>query len=151
MKIYINNLNIDLLPNIMTLIKDQYVDAENYILLYTTDGIYQINNNDIKKINTVDCDIKMHPNYYENYTLIIDPSYYTMETVNKIPLEHISKNIKRSFFKLNKQSTITLVVEGDVIEENVKPSDMYFEVDNNININDPFIKKEISVFLSLLN
>jgi hypothetical protein len=166
MKIYINNFNIDLLPNIMNNIKEQYIDSETYIQIYAIDGIYQVNNNIIKKLNVTDNDIKMYKNYFENFTLIGDPSYYTTEEVNKIPLDHISTKVKRCFFQINKKSDIKLVIEGTVIEEtlfakktatnsntdyNINPTDIYFEITDNIDINDALIKKEIIVFLSLLN
>ena len=162
MKIYINNLNIELLSNIMIAINEQYIDSETYIQVYSKDGIYQINDNKINKLNAVDTDIEIHNNYSENYTLIVDPSYFTNSIVNKIPIEHTATKIKRCFFQINKNSDIKLVVEGNVIEETVfnkthdknygiSPIDLYFEVDNNIDINDALIKNEINVFLSLLN
>lgn len=166
MKIFINNFNIDLLSNIMNNIKEQYIDSETYIQIYATDGIYQVNNNIIKKLNVTDKDIKMYKNYFVNFTLIGDPSYYTTEEVNKISLEHISTKVKRCFFQINKKSDIKLVIEGPVIEEgslikkpvansnkdfNITPTDIYFEITDNIDINDALIKKEIIVFLSLLN
>ena len=165
MKIYINNLNLEILPNIMTTINEQYIDSETYIQIYAIDGVYQINDSNIKKMNPVDSDIQLHHNYYENFTLIVDPSYYTTETVNKIPLEHISTKMKRCFFQINKKSDITLVVEGSVIEETsfatkptttsitdygMKPTDIYFELTDNVDITDALIKREINVFLSML-
>ena len=158
MKIYINNLNIDVLSIIMNNIKEQ-----TYIQIDSLDGNYQINTNTIKKLNCVDDDIKIYNNYYENFSLIVDPSYYTRENVNKIPPQHISTKTKRCFFKINKNSEIKLVVEGIVIEENtptknssnndygINPNDIYFETTDNIDINNALIKKEIIVFLSLLN
>ena len=166
MKIYINNFNIDLLSNIMNNIKEQYIDSETFIQIYAIDGIYQVNNNIIKKLIVTDNDIKMYKNYFEKFTLIVDPSYYTLEEINKIPLEHISTKMKRCFFQINKKSDIKLVIEGPVIEEsllikkpvtnsnkdfNINPNDIYFEITDNIDINDALIKKELIVFLSMLN
>ena len=165
MKIYINNLNLEILPNIMTTINEQYIDTETYIQIYAIDSVYQINDAAIKKLNPVDSDIQIHRNYYENFTLIVDPSYYTAETVNKIPLEHITTKMKRCFFQINKKSAVKLVVEGAVIEDSpfakktastitdygMKPSDIYFEVAEDVDITDALIKREINVFLSMLN
>ena len=166
MKIYINNFNIDLLSNIMNNIKEQYIDSETYIQIYAIDGIYQITNNIIRKCNSVDSDIKIHKNYYDNFELIVDPSYYTLEEVNKIPLDHISTKMKRCFFQINKKSDLKLVIEGPIFGDpgfttkstttssndyGITPADIYFELTHNIDINDALIKKEIFVFLSLLN
>jgi hypothetical protein len=51
MKIYINNLNLEILPNIMTTINEQYIDTETYIQIYAIDGVYQINDAAIKKLH----------------------------------------------------------------------------------------------------
>jgi len=165
MKIYINNFNIDLLSIIMNTIKEQYIDSETYIQIYAVDGMYQITNSIIRKCNSFDSDIEIHKNYFESFELIVDPSYYTLEEVNKIPLDHISTKMKRCFYQINKKSDIKLVIEGPIIEETsptktqaksntdygITPNDIYFELTDNIDINDALIKKEISVFLSLLN
>ena len=159
MKIYINHFNIDVLSSVMENIKEQYNgDSETYIQIYAIDGLYQITNNCIQKMNAVDVDIKMYKNYYEKFSLIVDPSYYTIEEVNKIPLEHTSTKIKRCFFQINKNSAIKLVIEGPTTtstfsnnDYGIIPNDIYFESRENIDINDALIKKEIIVFLSLLN
>jgi len=64
--------------------------------------------------------------------------------------------MKRCFYGLNKNSKIKLVIEGDHFEKTVNiyditPKDIYFEIPNNADINDALVKKEIIVFLSLLN
>lgn len=162
MKIYINNLNIDILSAIMTKIKEQYITSETYIQIYANDGIYLINDKTIQKCNPVDHDIQLHYNYYENYTLIVDPSYYNLEPIHKIPLEHISTKMKKYIYQINKQSDIRLVIEGPCMEESainnkttadcdIKPRDLYFETSDTIDITNTLLKKEIIVFLSLLN
>ena len=163
MKIYINNLNIDILSAIMSNIKEQYVSSETYIQIYANDGMYQINDKTIQKCNPVDHEIQLHNNYYENYTLIVDPSYYTFETIHKIPLEHVSTKMKKYIYQINKNADIRLVIEGPLIEDNItsakkgttdydiKPCDLYFETPDTIDITNTLIKKEINVFLSLLN
>jgi hypothetical protein len=157
MRIYINHLNLDILSNILDILKDYYIGFETYIQIYAIDGIYQIFECLIKKINYIDNNIKIVNNYYNNYTLIEDPSYFTTEITNKLPPEHISITLKRCFFGTNKKSNVKMVIEGLPLDKNqnnnfnIKPNDMYFEIDNNSDINDSFIKKEIIMFLSLLN
>jgi len=41
-----------------------------------------------------------HENYHENFTLLVDKSYYVVEEVFQINNEHISRKMKRCFFKL---------------------------------------------------
>ena len=62
MKIYINNFNIEILSNIVKTIKEQYIDSETYLQIYSSDGIYQIGDNSFKKLNPTDGDIKIYKN-----------------------------------------------------------------------------------------
>ena len=158
MRIYINNFNIDLLDSIIKKIEDNYVSSETYIQIYAVDGVYQINDKHINKLIANDKKIEIFEKYYDNFTLIVDSSYYTKEIINCVNPEHISTNMKRCFFKLNKNSFLNLVIEGtentNFSKKNahgINPNDIYFEITNNVDINDALVKKEINVFLSLLN
>ena len=156
MKIYINNFNIDVLDKLEKKLNEHFIDSETYIQVYSIDGVYQINEKSINKQICFDNNIKIFEKYYENFTLIVDTSYYKLETSNAINPEHISTKMKRSFFKLEKTSKLQLVIEGSFLnydkkDNNIKNTDIYFELPNNIDINDALVKKEIIVFLSLLN
>jgi hypothetical protein len=160
MKIYISNFNIDILDIVLKRLNEQYIDSETYIQIYSTDGIYRVNDKIVNKLKCIDKDIQIYEKYYENFTLIVDTSYYELENVNAIHSEHISRCIKRSFFKLNKNSNLQLVIEGIILDklnsnkskyENIKSNDIYFELQNSTDINDALVKKELIVFLSLLN
>ena len=162
MKIYINHLNLDALPEILRSLSNNYIKSDTYIQIYSSDGIYEINNSSSKKLLTIDNDIEILQNYHENFTLLVDPSYYEAEDVFQINNEHISKKMKRCFFELNKNSKIKLVIEGEVLDDKhfykrtsneygIAPNDIYFEVPEKTNINDALVKNELIVFLSCLN
>ena len=161
MKIYINNFNIDILSLIMKPLEQYFVCSESYIQICSEDGIYQIDNYSIKKQIIIDKNIQIFKEYYEEFTLIADPSYYTLQKVNKIPCNHIVSNMKRCFFTPDKKSPLKLVIEGTILEEtvcnqlsniyNMDPYDIYLEVDKEIDLNDELVKREIIVLLSLLN
>ena len=156
MKIYINNFNIEILSTIMKLLNEHYINSKTFIQIYSIDGMYEIDESSVMKLNCLDNDIQIYKNFYDNFTLILDPSYYTKEKVYSINSEHISTKMKRCFFGLNKDSKIKLVIEGELIEKtannyDINPKDIYFEIPNNTDINDALVKKEIIVFLSLLN
>jgi hypothetical protein len=156
MKIYIKNFNIEILHEILKKLSDVYANSETFIQIYSIDGIYKIDESTIKKQICVDKDIILFENYFNNLTLIADPSYYKTEIINNIIPEHISTKMKRCFFETNKNSNIKLVIEGEAIEKmnnyyGIVPQDIYFEILDNIDINNALIKKEIIVFLSLLN
>lgn len=162
MKIYINHLNLDALPELLKTLNNNYINSETYIQIYSSDGIYEINNTSSKKLIPVDNDIQILENYHENFTLLVDPSYYSMEEVFQINNDHISRKMKRCFFEFNKNSKIKLVIEGDVLDDKhfykrisneygIAPNDIYFELPEKTNITDALVKKELIVFLSCLN
>jgi hypothetical protein len=156
MKIYINNLNIDNLESILGKINDYLLHSETYIKIYSIEGIFKINDSSIKKLISVDKEIKIIKNFYEDFTLILDPSYFREEISTTLPVEHTSTKMKRCIFKIDKKSNVEVVIEGSSMNVSLnkwgfKPNDMYFQTNENIDINDALIKKEIIVFLSLLN
>ena len=162
MKIYINHLNLDALPELLKSLNNNYINSETYIKIYSIDGIYEINNSSSKKLIPQDSDIEILENYHENFTLLLDPSYYVMEEVFQINNEHISRKMKRCFFELNKKSKIKLIIEGEILDDKhfykrisneygIAPNDIYFELPEETNINDALVKNELNVFLSCLN
>jgi hypothetical protein len=162
MKIYINHLNLDALPELLKSLNNNYINSETYIQIYSSDGIYEINNSLSKKLIPIDSDIKILENYHENFTLIVDESYYGMEEVFQINNDHISRKMKKCFFELNKNSKIKLVIEGEVLDDKhfykrisneygIAPNDIYFELPEKTNITDALVKNELIVFLSCLN
>ena len=59
--------------------------------------------------------------------------------------------MKKQFYKINKNSSIQLIIEYEIIDDKSFPYDIYFELPNDKDINDHLVKEEIIVFLSLLN
>ena len=151
MKLYINNYNIDNLSEIIKLLKEWQVKTETYIEIYSDEGIYEIDETCIKQKNITDREITIFKEYYDIFTLILDESYYTFEKINKLPSNHFSKKINKRYFALNRETKIQLIIESLILDDFTQPYDIYFELDENINIMDNLIKKEIIEFLSLLN
>lgn len=162
MRVYINHFDLDLLPNVLTGLTDKLAKTESYIQVYSTDGIYQITPSSIKKQISMDCDIEILQDYHENYTLIVDKSYFIEEDATQVEPVHISKQMKKSIFETTKGSPIKLIVEFETVEgKNVfyknktsptlVPNNMYFEMSNNLNVCDALVKKELIGLLSLLN
>lgn len=151
MKIYINNLNLDIINNIIDIFKDYLVYSENLLNVYTDQGIYMINDKDVFLLTPIDKDIQMFENYYKNFTLILDPSFLNKEQTTSVNGEtHLMIKIKKDYYKINKKTDIQMIVEYNNNNKLV-PNDIYFEIDKNNDINELFIKNEIIEFLSLLN
>jgi hypothetical protein len=169
MKIYINHFNLEVLPELIKNLTEYRVKTEEYIHLYSNDGIYQIDQSTTIKLKPIDHDISIYQNFYKDFTIIVDPSFYIVEKVVQIPPEHVSKKIKRDIFSIHKNSNSNskLVIETDIpinqtrngfefltkknTENAEQPVDIYFELPNGSNIEDVLVKKEIIEFLSILN
>jgi len=152
MKIFINNFNIDILNDISELFKEFLTNCETYIRLYTNEGIYRVEDKKIYFLEAIDKDIKVINNYYKNYSIILDPSFYKEYSVSSIHGDsHLSLEIKQYCYKINPASEIKLIMSYISNKGNLIPNDIYFESSKDIDINDIFIKKEIIEFLSVLN
>jgi hypothetical protein len=151
MKIHINNFNLDVLENIMYLFNDYLINCTTYIQICSISGIYQVTKLETNKLIPVDNYIKIIKNYYKDFDIIVDPSYYNVVKESTIEPNHISTKMKKHFYKINKNSSIQLIIESEIIDNKGFPYDIYFELPNDKDINDPLVKEEIIVFLSLLN
>jgi len=152
MRIYINNFNLDILNDISEVFKEYMTHSETYIELYTSEGIYYIEEKNIYFLDTCDKDIKMFENYYNNFTLIVDPSFFQKQTCSSIHGDtHLALQTIKKIYKINPSSEIQMVIKHISNEGKFIPNDIYFETEKDININDLFIKKEINEFLSVLN
>lgn len=152
MKIYINNLNLELLKDISELFKENLINCEKYIELYTEEGIYNIQDKICHQLHIFDKDIKRFDKYYENFTLIVDPSYFNEEQINSIQGNiHESIQITKQAYKLNKSSSLQIIIKFCNENKKLIPYDIYLYSNKDIDINDILIKKEIIEFLSVLN
>ena len=152
MKIYINNFNLDILNNISDLFRDKLAYSETYINVLTDESMYIINNKDICLLNSIDKDIITYQNYYKDFTLIVDKSFFNKDKVLSVIGEtNLSFQIKKDYYKMNKKSNIQMIIEYYFVNNKFIPYDIYFEIDKDIDINEFLVKKEIIEFLSVLN
>ena len=152
MKIYINNLNLNILNELSNNFKNLLIDTKQYIILYTEEGIYEINNKLIYHLEQIDRDIKKYENFYNEFTLIVDPSFFNKHIETSIiGTKHISNQIVKYIYKLNKKSDLNLIIEYNSNDSKMIENDIYFELNKEIDIDEIFIKKELIEFLSLLN
>ena len=179
MKIYIENQNEELLDNdkfINTLKSlDKYFNNFKIINeVYSDEGIFITDENNVNKLVIKDEDISKINNYYKNINLLIDKSEINSIKVNQIPFDHFSIVVIKFYYQLNNKSKINFVVEGNYklkknkvyeimyneLEKNIKNinkydhfvcSNFYFEVSKDSDINNIFFKEDINVFLSHFN
>ena len=149
MKIYINNFNLTILGDIQKTLSDLLVGTNIYTELYTNESMYRIDDKTTFRLEPKDGEIALHKNYFNNMTLISDVSYFEKKQDTSIlGSEHIHKKITKRTYRLNPKSKINLVIEMADINT---PNDIYFEIEDRIDINELFVKQEIIEFLSLLN
>lgn len=152
MKIYIDKFNINILEDVIDILADFKMKTIDYIELFTNEGIYEIYDKYIYELNQIDKEIVKYNNYYKNYNLIIDTSYYIKEKTNSINgIKHLSRQVSKNIYKINPTYKLKLVIENIIHNNKIKPNNIFFECDDKININDLFIKQEIIEFLSALN
>jgi hypothetical protein len=153
MKVYINNLNLNNLPIIQKSMNNMLFETKMYTELYTNEAIYQINSKNILLLEPTDGEIIVYKNYFNELSLIVDKSYFKKIEVSSVfGNNHHHKKIKKYIFKQYPKSKISFVIEmtDNLENDNYYPNDVYFEIDDLVDIKDLFIKQEIIEFLLLL-
>jgi hypothetical protein len=168
MKIYIQEDNCFFLAkknkknNITKIIEklDKYlINKENIIDIYSKQGIYQINENKIHKLNIKT--EKHHENilikneHGKNVILLIDDSIIEKVVVYQIPYDHVNISLCVHKYSLHNKTKHAIILVIEFIQNNkgiMTPINYYFEYNSIIGDNISNIPTEdINVFLSLLN
>ena len=157
LKIYIDQYNpANITKQILNKLNDHYKFTKTFQQLYSSSGIFLIQNNKISQKTPYDKPIRRHI-FDENIGLLLDDSYFKEEHVlSQIPYDHVIKNTTAFYYCLGEKSNLYMVIEGDYNSKintdklcNFVPDNLYFlaneEIDNYL------IKKELNVFLSMLN
>lgn len=150
MRIFIKNYNINKIADVIPLLNKYNTQLYELLEVYSTDGIYNIDSNNLVKLNYTDIPITSINNYYKDISILIDKSYINIEKVSQLPPEHIAISINKQSFFVNKTSPIKMILET-INDNNNTLYNFYFEMKDELDINNVFIKEELIVFLSLLN
>lgn len=149
MKIYIKNLELQNIKGNIELIKKYEIKNMKYIIFYSNDGIFELNNKNLYKLYQNDVKITSdNISYnYKEYELLYDNSFYNKEKIYSVPKLYREKKIKKTYFKIEK-SFSTFILE----QEDNNIIDFYFELDDKSKdkISNDIIKNEISSFLLIL-
>ena len=156
MKIYIENYNIENLSKKMKGLNKYLTNKTNVIEVYSDEGIFVIDQQNIYNVDYLDKPIKNGKYISETgtvFNMIIDTSETTRTIVNQLPPDNIIMKTETHVYEINASSKTKLVVIltlNKAINE-YKPYDFYFDVSNDIDINSPIFKEDINVFLFHLN
>lgn len=160
MKIFVQHYSLLDLNKKIKLLQKYLVETKNILEIYADSGQYHIDNSSVYKLIIDDKEIKYYNNYYNNLNLLADSSQIIKTIVNQLPTKVTAMHSKYIYFALHKTSKIKLVIQYiDNLDnfnnldnlDNLMPIDFYFEINDDIDINNIFIKDELNVFLSLLN
>jgi hypothetical protein len=164
MKVYILNYNLNNLEKSFQSLFKLSVTIKEFIEIYSDEGNMIIDNNNTYKLNYIDKNVIELKNYYENYDLNVDNSITIKEIITQLPPKHLAIHTKMFILKKTSQSKIKLVIvtnndkDKSKYEDNPKyndnkiiPTDFYFDIPEDIDLNNIFIKEEIIEFLSMLN
>ena len=143
-KIYIKEIN----PNSLKQLNDYLVKKEVKIHVYSDEGIFSLEGNNIFKLKPIDKPIVSMN--YGDYTLLFDDSEFEKEHVfSQIPGTHIVQSFTRKYYSLNKtyNTLLQLVIE----ETNGIAFNFYFFLNDAYFFDNILVKKELNGFLSMLN
>ncbi len=142
-KVHINTLYTN--HKILEKLNKYYYKEKKYTYLYSENGIYCMEKDEIYKLNTTDTEIEKKNGYYEDFDLWIDSSKIIKEKdIQQIPYDYYLHKVKELHFRLHENATMTFCIE---LSDN-KISNYYFLTDENID--NYSIKKDIVTFLSVL-
>jgi hypothetical protein len=150
MKIFVKDYNLSNIKNIFHLLDKYLVNKTNYYDVYSYEGHFNIENNNIYKIEHTDKYSKIYEKYSDDYGIIVDNSITNKKEVNQIPVDSIIIPVKMLHYSTDKKSKIKLLIQiSSETDETIL--DFYFEINEDVDVNNIFIKNELNVFLSLLN
>ena len=156
MKIYIENYNIENLSKKMKGLNKYLTNKTNVIEVYSDEGIFVIDQQNIYNVDYLDKPIKNGKYISETgtvFNMIIDTSETTRTIVNQLPPDNIIMKTETHVYEINATSKTKLIVISTLNKavNEYKPHDFYFDVSNDIDINSPIFKEDINVFLFHLN
>jgi hypothetical protein len=151
MKIYIDNYNIENLQKKIKSLDTYLINKTNKIQAYSDEGIYSVDQNNLYKITYLDKPIK-NVKYSDDIDMIIDSSETNITLVNQIPSDALILKLAIYTYQICSNSKIKLVINL-TLNKNMeyKPYNFYFDVDDDIDINNPIFNEDINVFLFHLN
>jgi hypothetical protein len=156
MKIYIENYNIENLSKKMKGLNKYLTNKTNVIEVYSDEGIFVIDQQNIYKVDYLDKPIKNGKYISETgavFNMMIDTTETTKAIVNQLPPDNVIMKTETHLYEINATSKTKLVVISTLNKaiNEYKPRDFYFDVSNDIDINSPIFKEDINVFLFHLN
>ncbi len=156
MKIYIDNYNISNLSKKLKGLKKYLTNKTNSIEVYSGEGIFSIDQQNMYKVTYLDKPIKKVKYVTENNTvfdMIIDTTAILTTSVNQLPTDNLIMKTETHVYQISPTSKIKLIVilTLNTVLNEYTIHDFYFDVSDDIDIKSPVFKEDINVFLFHLN
>ena len=113
MKVYVLNYDLNKISTAITELLKLTMTMSEGIEIYSTEGIFYIDNNTTYKLLYNHKSITKLQNYYEELDLAIDKSVITRDITCQLPPKHLANPIKTIVFKKDPQSKIKIVIIGN--------------------------------------
>ena len=119
-------------------IEQFYKKTETTKMIYSTEGIFSVETNNIFKMIPIDKPIKKITNYKKGVTILIDDSYFEKQLVySQIPFDHIFLEQSFKYYCLGNIDGVIFDIYLVIEEHN--PVNFYFLTNEQLN-KDNFIK-----------
>lgn len=150
MKLYMTNYDV---KNILKVLKKQSTIrkklhcTENIVeTFYSEQGIYQVTNKDIFKLNVIaESSQRIMPfNNNNNIPWILDRTCFSREKVYQMPVEHVKITLMQYIFSQSPESKVRFVVEVYLKDEIILNDEVYLKEDGDIVLREKIPLKDVS-------
>jgi hypothetical protein len=161
MRIYVEDINPKKITyNKLISLQEFYLSKKDVLEIFSEKGMYLVENSKIWRLFPTNEKIVKFVDANNNLTFLIDESNIEKIPSSQLPIEH--ECVETTIF-IYHMKNVRLIIEGFykktiAISSNVDKyynfvvTNFYFEPKNeNFKIDNPFLKNEINVFLSMLN
>ncbi len=123
MKIYIKNLELQNIKGNIEAIKKYEIKNIKYIIFYSTDGIFELNNKNLYKLYQNDVKITSDDISYNNkdYELLYDNSFYNKEKIYSVPNLYRERKVIKDRHIAVGFKIVLRVINGIMVEITVHP------------------------------
>jgi len=151
MRIFIKDYDIFKLKDKIKTLDKYLVNAKTNYEAFSKEGQFFIDSINTYKLVQNDKKPKTIEKYSNNYDIIVDYTTTTKVEVTQIPADILIIYVKNLYYSLDKNSKIKMLIKISNDIEEVNILDFYLEINEEVDLNNIFIKDEINVFLSMLN
>jgi hypothetical protein len=151
MKIFLKDYKLSKLHDKIKLLEPYLVNISEYYEGFSKEGCFLMDSSNIYKLLHQYKPLKIIEKYLHNFTIMVDYSNTIKKKENQIPVDTEVILVKKIQYSIDKKSKMKLIIHTSSNLHDVKILDFYFEIDEEVDLNNMFIKNELNVFLSCLN